>query len=167
MHSEVKVVKMLVQHNIPLSLSDELTPLFYDIFSDSEIAKKLSSRRTKTACIINGAIAPTYLHSLVEAMKNGPFAIAIDESNDNGIEKMKPLTVRIIDSESGTVHTQVLDMCLSSVSTAEGIFSKMNEVLIKYEVPWSNFVGISIDNTSVNQGCKNSIKTRGTNPSIM
>ena len=46
---------MLVQHNIPLSLADELTPLFRDVFSDSEIAKNFSSRRMKTAWIINGA----------------------------------------------------------------------------------------------------------------
>lgn len=32
MRAEVKVAHMLVQHNIPLSLADELTPLFRDIF---------------------------------------------------------------------------------------------------------------------------------------
>ena len=45
--AEVKVAAMLVQNNIPLSLADELTPLFQDIFPDSEIATKFSSRRTK------------------------------------------------------------------------------------------------------------------------
>ncbi|CAB4028807.1 Hypothetical predicted protein [Paramuricea clavata] len=57
MRAEVKVATMLVQHNIPLAVADELTPPFQDIFSDSEIAKNYSSRRTKTACIINGAVA--------------------------------------------------------------------------------------------------------------
>lgn len=68
---------MLVQHNIPLALANELTPLFRDIFSDSEIAKNFSSRWTKTACIINGAIAPVYQQALVERMKSDPFAIAM------------------------------------------------------------------------------------------
>ena len=63
--AEVKVANMLVQHNIPFSVADELTPLFQDIFPDSEIAKHYSSRRTKTACMINGAIAPFYQHNLV------------------------------------------------------------------------------------------------------
>ena len=46
-HAEVKVAAMLVQNNIPLSLADELTPLlFQDIFPDSEIATKFSSRRS-------------------------------------------------------------------------------------------------------------------------
>lgn len=67
MHTEVKVATMLVQHNIPLA-SDELTPLFHDIFPDSEIAKQFSSKRTKTACIINGAIASFYQQMLVDFM---------------------------------------------------------------------------------------------------
>ena len=48
------------RNNIPLSPGDELTPLFRDIFSDSDIAAKYSSRRTKTMCIVNAAIAPHF-----------------------------------------------------------------------------------------------------------
>jgi hypothetical protein len=65
---------MLVKHNVPLAVADELTPLFRDIFSDSEIAKSYSSRCMKTACIINGAIAPMYQKTLVDCMRNGPFS---------------------------------------------------------------------------------------------
>lgn len=149
-------------------LADELTPLFQDIFSDSEIAKSFSSRRMKTACIINGAVAPSYQQALVATMRSGPFSVAIDGSTDMGREKMNPLTVRIFNSQSGMVHTQFLDMCMSSESTAEGIFQKMQAALEKHEISWMNCVGIAVDNTSVNVGCRNSIKTRiqGINPAV-
>ena len=84
---------MLVQHNIPLVR-----------------LQKVSLLRTKKACIINGAIAPSYQQALVEIMKNGPFSMAVDRSSDNGVEKMNPLTVRVIDAQSGIVHTQFLDV---------------------------------------------------------
>ena len=45
------------------------------------------------------------------------------------------------------VHTKFLDMCMSSQSTAEGIFTKMQEALQKHEIPWLNCVGVSVDNT--------------------
>ena len=151
---------MLVKGNVPIALSDELTPLFHDIFPDSEIAKKFSSRHTKTACIINGAIAPHYQQQLVESMKKAAFAVAIDGSNDSGVEKMNPITVRLFDSMSGTVCTRFLDMCMSSSGTAESIFSKMNEALSKRGISWQNCVGIGLDNTSVNMGAHNSIRTR-------
>ena len=34
------------------------------------------------------------------------------------------------------------------------------EALLKYYIPWINSVRISLNNTSVNMGCRNSIKTR-------
>ena len=44
--------------------------------------------------------------------------------------------------------------------TAESIFSKMNEVMETHHIPWTNCVGIGVDNTSVNLGKNNSIMTR-------
>ena len=93
-------------------------------------------------------------------MKAGPFSVAIDGSSDNGMEKMNPLTVRIFNVNSGVVSTQFLDICMSPTSTAEGIFSKMQDALLKRELSWANCVGIAVDNISVNVGCRNSIKTR-------
>ena len=168
MRAEVKVAHMLVQNNIPFTLADELTPMFQDIFSDSEIAKNFSSRRMKTTCIINGAVAPSYQQSLVATMKTAPFSVAIDGSTDTGVEKMNPLTVRIFNTDSGMVHTQFLDMCMSSQSTAAGIFQKMQDAFQKHALSWMNCVGLAVDNTSVNVGCRNSIKTRlqQVNPSV-
>ena len=50
-------------------------------------------------------------------------------------------------------------MCMSSDSTAEGIFSKMQYAFNKHKISWINCVGLSVDNTSVNIGKRNSIKT--------
>lgn len=46
-------------------------------------------------------------------MHTEPFSIAIDGSNDNGLDKMNPMTVRIYDVTRGKVVTQFLDMCLT------------------------------------------------------
>ena len=157
--AEVKVASMLVQNNIPLSLADELTPLFRDIFPDSEIATKFSSKRTKTACVINGAIAPHFKQNLVETMKEYPFSVSVDGSSDTGVEKMNPMTIRIFDINRGSATARFLDMCMASSSSAEGIFTRMNEVLQNNSITWKNCVGLGVDNTSVNMGCRNSIKT--------
>ena len=150
---------MLVYHNIPLALADELTLLFQDIFSDSKIAMNYSSRR-KTACIINGTVAPFFRQNLVEHVKKNPFSIAIDGSSDNDIEKMNPLTIKIFKVACGNVRTQFLDMWMSSSSTAQGIFSKMDDTFTAHDISWDNCVDPGLDNTSVNMGCRNSIKTR-------
>lgn len=121
---------------------------------------KSPSKRTKTACIVNGAIAPFYQQRIIESMRNGPFSVAIDGSSDTGVEKMNPLTIRIFDVTQGVVSTQFLDMCTLSSSTAEGIFTTLQNVLTKHDISWAKCIGNGLDNTSVNLGCRNSIKTR-------
>ena len=162
---------VLAQHNIPLAIMDHLSPLFRDIFPDSKIAKGFSAARTKTTCIMNMALRPHFESVLVAHMKEHPFALAIDGSNDTGLQKMNPLTVRIFDLESGFVCTKFLDMCLTSgtdAGTAEKIFEAMEDALISRDIPWENCIGLSVDNTSVNIGKHNSIKSRAIlrNPSI-
>ena len=157
--AEVKLSTVLAHHNIPIAVSDHLSPLFKDIFPDSEIAKAHSCTRTKTTCILNGALAPRFRSSLVEHMMAEPFYLAIDGSNDSGLQKMNPLTVRIFNINRSGVTTQVLDMCLTSSSTAESIYSKVDDTLKQFNIDWKMCIAFSVDNTSVNLGRRNSIKT--------
>ena len=55
----------MVEHNLPLAVSDHLTPLLQDAFSDSEIAKKYACRRTKATSTLNLGIAPYFQSMLV------------------------------------------------------------------------------------------------------
>ena len=103
---------VLAHHNIPLAVMDHLSPLFRDIFPDSKIAKGFSSARTKTTCILTGALHSHFEEVLVEHMKKEPYSLAIDGSNDNGLQKMNPVTVRIFDKTHGCVRMYFLDMCL-------------------------------------------------------
>ena len=73
--------------------------------------------------------------SLINYMKAEPFPLAIDGSNDSGLQKLNLLTVRLYDvTRSSRVSTQLLDMCLTSSSTAESIFSKVNEALTAHGI---------------------------------
>lgn len=153
---------LLAQHNVPLALADHLSPILRDIF-DGDVAKGYACARTKTTAILNNAVAPAFKCELVSIMQNRPFSILIDGSNDNGLEKMNPITVKVFDVGRGRVESRFLDMCLTSgaeAATARGIFAKMDQVLTSNEITWANCVGCGVDNTSVNLGVHNSIKTR-------
>ena len=153
---------LLAQHNVPLAVADHLSPMIQDVF-DGEVAKGYSCARTKTTAILNRAVAPAFKAQLVTTMQQKPFSIMIDGSSDTGLEKMNPITVRIFDIGRDKVDTRFLDMCTTSgvaAATAETIWNKMDQVLSSCDVPWINCVGVGVDNTSVNLGKHNSIKSR-------
>lgn len=55
--SEVKVTCILAEHNLPFSTTDNLEPLFQNIFPDLKIAKVYGCGKTKPSWILNCAIA--------------------------------------------------------------------------------------------------------------
>lgn len=158
----MKLSILLAQHNIPLSLADHMSPLIRNVF-DGEIAGGYACAKTKTSCILNGAVAPEFRAELVSVMQQAPYSLSVDGSNDSGLLKMNPLTVRMFDENRGKVNTRFLDMCTTSgqhAGTAESIFNKMDQVLSLHHIPWDYCVGLGVDNTSVNIGRHNSIMTR-------
>lgn len=54
--AEIKMAMAMVNNNIPITAADTFNSLFKDIFPDSKIAKAYASGRTKTTCIVNGAL---------------------------------------------------------------------------------------------------------------
>ena len=54
------MANVLVQHNIPFSIAEDLRLLFCNIFTDGQITKAYASGRTKTTCILNNEIAPHF-----------------------------------------------------------------------------------------------------------
>ena len=100
--------------------------------------------KTKASCILNGSLAPHFLQETVQIMKNDFCSSSTDGSNDTGLEKMNSLTVRLYDSSKSRVDTGFLDMWCTSgqnLGTAATVFQKIDDVMIKFQLPWKNCVG--------------------------
>ena len=129
-------------------------------FPDSDIAQSYHSARTKTACILNHAVAPDLKRQLVAAMQEQPYSLSTDASSDTVLSKMNPLTVLIFDVNRNVVTLQFLDLCLTSGEDAGRAFDKINDTLSELNIPWSNCTSFGVDNTNTNIGAKNSLKSR-------
>ena len=124
-----------------------------NIFPESKIAKEYKIGKTKASCILNESLAPHFLQETVQIIKNDFYSLSTDGSNDTELEKINPLTVPLYDSSKSRVDTRFLDMCCTSgqnSGTAAAIFQKIDNVMIKLQLPWKNCVAFSLDNTSTN-----------------
>ena len=92
-------------------------------------------------------------------MKNNPFSLMIDGSNDTGLEKINPITIQIFDINC--IKVCFIDMCPSA--TAEATFNSMDSrlaTLLGMENPWINCTAVGVDNIiSANIDVHNSLKT--------
>ena len=162
--AEVLTTNFLIQHNLPLATSDHLGPLFRAIFPDSEIAKQYGCARTKTMAIINKALGPHCHSYVVQHCQKHSFSIGIDGSSDTDVEKMNPATVRIFDiNRSKTVTSHFYHMCVTSgrdASKAATLFDVFEEKIEADEIPWTQIVSLSVDNTNSMVGAHNSLASR-------
>ena len=97
------MIGFLVEDNLPFATTDHLGLLFKNTFPDSKIAKAYSCGKTKDLQSI-----------LIEQMKNSCYSIAIDGSNNEGLQKMNPVTARLFDINQHNVVTKYYDMCPST-----------------------------------------------------
>ena len=116
--AELKMAILSASCDVPLAFHDRFSPFFITVFSDSEIASQYHSTATKATCMLNITIAPTLLKVLLERMKVQSFYIAVDGSNDAGLEKTYPFTEKLFDINSNRVVSRFLAMCISNRSSA-------------------------------------------------
>ena len=88
------MLAMLVHHNTFFNLSDHMMQDKNTEFKGSTDAENFSCGGTKTSAIIN-CIGNFLQEQLIQDMKNWPFSIMVDGSNDTGLEKMLLITVKL------------------------------------------------------------------------
>ena len=78
----------------------------------SQIVNVYHCARTKTACILNYAPAPYLIDELVSSMKQMPYSLSVNGSNDTGLtcSKMNHLSVRIYDVNEKVLLQKFLDL---------------------------------------------------------
>lgn len=92
--AEIKLAAFISEYNLPMRLSDHLTPLLKDIFPDSKIAKEIQMGRIKCTCVIKNVLGQCHFNEMVKELKCKKFSILIDESTDIGTIKNMCVCVR-------------------------------------------------------------------------
>lgn len=82
--AEIKIASFVAEHNISFLATDHLTELLKECFPDSNIAKNLAMKRTKSTAIIKNVIGLSHKESLAVTLRKTKFSVLTDESTDIG-----------------------------------------------------------------------------------
>ena len=157
--AEVLFSMFIAEHNLPFLVADHFTHLTSAMFPDSKIAKAFSAAKTKTTCIIKGALFPHFTEPVIELCRKSSFSILCDEGNDND-DKNFAILVRLWDENLGKPITRFLDMPVCNIATGEKLFELIDKSLFERQIPWSNVVGFESDTANVMIGRHNSVLSR-------
>lgn len=92
--AEIKLAGYFAEHNIPFLGADHLSDLMKKIFPDSEIAKCINVKRTKTTAIVKNVIGKSQKIALATKLIKQKFSLLTDESTDIGTVKTSCVVVR-------------------------------------------------------------------------
>ena len=86
-------------------------------------------------------------------MTQSPFSIMLDGSNDTGLQKMYPVTVRVVGVNFNRIMKKFFDMNFlkgTDAPTAVSMFDSVNNLFERFNIQWDHFMGIGLDNTNAN-----------------
>lgn len=135
--------------------TNELLPLLFD---DSHIAKKISSKRTKTEALIRGVIGPFGLQKTLDEVKDTLYISVITDCSNHKSIKLLPIIIQFFCKEKGFVN-RIVDLVTLCDEKSETIFENITKTLVKFDLE-KKCIGFGADNCPINFG---SFQHRGNN----
>lgn len=140
-----------IKHHHSFRSNDCISKLNSVMFSDSAIASKFSSARTKQSALITGVLAPFSLKTSIEEMNKSPFyGISTDASNHKAV-KIFPFVVQFFDINEG-IQSKLLKVASLPCETSDEISSFCLNCIDEFRLNKNSCIAFCGDNTNTNFG---------------
>lgn len=159
-NSALKLLMLLVEHNLPFKLLEHLIKLLSSVCSDSKIAKQINCSRTKGRGLIIDVLAPKSLNEAGEKLRSAKFSLIIDETTDISTSKCLAIIARYFDDGTNEVRDRFLGLLEVSSCTANALYESITEFFILNKIPLKNMIGLAADNASVMMGNLNGVQAK-------
>ena len=154
---EVKLCAFIAQHNLPLSLVDDIVELLRSLFPNDAPLKNAKLGKQKATNIVRQVLGFDYLRELVSLLRSRFFSVIIDEATDRSTKKQLAIIANFFSMEKFEMQYWLIDMIETEDASAKGIYSKLKETFNSLNIPMSNIIGYSSDTTNVMFGQYNSV----------
>ncbi|EZA58879.1 General transcription factor II-I repeat domain-containing protein, partial [Ooceraea biroi] len=160
--AEIQFAALIAEKNIPFQTAQDILNFFQEIGQEPKVLKNMNMGRTKCSNIISNVLCPVEIERVVNKLQRTKFSIFIDEASDICNEKWMILFVRYVDPETLDIRSQLLKLINIDTgdSNADNLFHTFQCEMKKLQIPFSNIIALSCDNTPVMTGKHLSFETK-------
>lgn len=154
--AEIRQALFIAEHNLSIKLADHLSQLYFSMFPDSEIAKRIACARTKTTAIIQAVTGRFQEENISKVLKNQKFSLMVDEVTDDTVKKHLAMIIRV--RINNKINDIFYDMIEVKKGDAVNLYKIIVEAFQKRNVPYiQNMISFAADSASIMMGQHNSI----------
>jgi Domain of unknown function (DUF4371) len=153
--AEIALTAFVAEHNVPFRHMDHLINCVKSAFPDSQIAQKLTLKRTKSSYLLQDGLAHNQRENIVSKCKERKFSVLIDESTDISVSQILAVVVRFFDEQSSTVVDALFDLVEVENGTAGGLYKSFKDLMMSNNIPLANIIGFASDNCATMMGQHN------------
>jgi hypothetical protein len=154
---EIKLCSFIAEHNLPISLSDDLVELLRSLFPRDGILKRVMLGKQKATNVVRQVIGFNYLNEAISALRSHKFSFIIDETTDRSTTKQLAILATSFDLGDFRLKQYLIDMVEMVDGTAKSIYKAVKKTFTDFHIPMENIVGYSSDTTNVMFGEYNSV----------
>jgi hypothetical protein len=154
---EIKLCAFIAEHNLPLSLADDLVTFIRSLFPLDQTLRNVKLGKQKATNVVRQVLGLDYLHEAISALRSHSYSLIIDETTDLSTAKQLAVLTTYFDMGSFEYKSFLLDMPEIVDGTAEGIYSAVKHVFAELHIPMEKMIGYSSDTTNVMFGEFNSV----------
>ena len=119
---EIKVASFIVEHNLPISLSEDLLALLSSLVPNDKMVQKATLGKQKTTNIIHQVLGFNVIKESVEDLRSRQFSLIIDETTDRTCKNQLAILVTYFNPDQFQMENNLIDIVELDDGKAENIY---------------------------------------------
>ena len=120
---ELKLCAFIAQHNLPLSLSQDIVELLCSLFPNDAVLRNVKLGKQKATNVVRQVLGFEYLKEQVLLLCSRFFSVIIDEATDESTKKQLAIVATFFHMERFEIEYWLVDMLETEDGSAQGIYS--------------------------------------------
>lgn len=154
---EIKLSSFIVEHNLPINLSEDLLALLSSLFPHDKTVQKATLGKQKSTNIIRQVLGFNVIKESIEDLRSRKFSLIIDETTDRTCKNQLAILVTYFNPDSFQMENDLIDIVQLDDGKADTIYQAILKCFNDKDIPMTNIIGFCADTCNVMFGKYHSV----------